>query len=144
MLPRRRPPAPLLAATTGALVLAAACGSPDRGRCGADDHGCVAVNATAHACPTVSSMSIAPAELDLGAGGTSTLTAFTAQPGGASPIVHWSAASGTFGDPHAATTTFACTAAGVVALTVTVTNGTCGDRLAGTITCLDVHDAGAD
>ena len=144
MLPRRRPPAPFVAATTCALALLPACGSPERQHCGDDDHGCVAVNASAHVCPTVTSMGIAPAELDLGGGGTSTLTAFAAQPGGGAPAVHWTAKSGTFGDPFATTTTFACTVAGVVAVTVSVTNGTCGDRLSGAITCLDVHDAGAD
>jgi hypothetical protein len=144
MFPRRRQSAPLLAATTSALALLLACGSPERPRCGDEDHGCVGVTATARACPTVTSMSIAPAELDLGAGGTSTLTAYTAQPGGAAPAVHWSAKSGTFGAPDAATTSFACAVAGIVVVTVTVTNGVCGDHLTGTITCLDVHDAGGE
>jgi hypothetical protein len=130
------------AAATMALLVG--CGSTGGPSCEHGDGGCVAVSATAEDCPTVTSMGIAPAELDVGAGGTSTLTAVAAEPGGGSPTVHWSATSGDLGDANAATTTFSCTVAGPVVLTVAVTNGVCGDRLSGTITCLDLPDAGAD
>jgi hypothetical protein len=81
-------------------------------------------------------VSIAPNELDVGAGGAAMLSATATAPWGGVPVLAWSAPSGTFGDPTASTTTFQCTAPGMVTVTLTATYQGCSTQQTGTITCL--------
>jgi hypothetical protein len=92
-------------------------------------------------CPTIEWLTIAPNELDVGAGGTAALTSMATAPWGGVPVLLWSAPSGTFGDPSAATTTFQCTAPGAVTITLTATYQSCSTQQTGVITCL-AHDGG--
>jgi hypothetical protein len=99
--------------------------------------GMVIVGGMVTNCPTVTSLSIQPNELDVGAGGTATLTATVTLPiEGGAPVLSWSAPSGIFGQPDSATTTFQCTVPGVVTITVIATYDGCGTSLSGMITCL--------
>ena len=148
---------PALAAAASCLLLAG-CGNKTPPNCdmdggpgvdgGGDDGsqseggtGTITVGGTVANCPTVTSLGIAPNELDLGAGGVAMLTATATVPIGGMPTFSWSAPSGVFGQPNDPVTTFACTAAGAITITVTATFEGCDGRLTGVITCLDV-DAG--
>jgi hypothetical protein len=86
-------------------------------------------------CPTIDWLTIAPNELDVGAGGVATLTSMATAPWGGIPVLLWSAPSGTFGDPTAAMTTFQCTAPGTVTVTLTATYQSCSTQQTGMITC---------
>jgi hypothetical protein len=87
-------------------------------------------------CPTIEWVTIAPNELDVGAGGVATLSAKATAPFGGIPVLGWSAPSGAFGDPSAATTTFQCTLPGAVTLTLTATYEGCSTQQGGVISCL--------
>jgi hypothetical protein len=98
--------------------------------------GNISVGGTVTNCPFISSISIAPNELDVGAGGQATVFASATVPGGGTPTFSWSAESGVFGTPSAPETTFECTVPGIVKLTVTATFDGCDARLSTAITCL--------
>ncbi len=127
------------AAALGACGYTPWVGASDAGQDGAQ--GAVEVVGTASDCPSVTGLGISPAELDLGTGGAATLTAFASLPGSAQPTYAWTAPSGVFGDASAPTTTFECTAAGDVSLSLTVSFGGCSAAVAGTLACVD-RDAG--
>jgi hypothetical protein len=103
--------------------------------------GSINVGGMVENCPTITSIGIAPNELDLGGGGMATLTATATVPIGGMPMFSWDAPSGIFGQPDQPVTTFECTAAGDVTVTVTATFEGCSTHLSGVITCLEV-DAG--
>jgi hypothetical protein len=126
------------AAVAAALV---ACGSAGDG-----GFGSVRVGGSVKNCPTVGSLSISPAELDVGGTGEATLTASAAVPGGGTISYAWSASSGVLGAPSSATTTFGCTAPGLVNVTITATSDGCSDHASGTVACLalDSGTAGND
>ena len=48
----------------------------------------------------------------------------------------WTATSGTFGDRTAEATSFVCSTAGTVSITLTVTSGICGDHLTLPVSCV--------
>jgi hypothetical protein len=96
------------------------------------------VNASAESCPAITLLGIAPAELDVGAGGAATVSATATLPGGQAAPVWWSATGGHLDDPSAASTTFECTAGGIVTVTATATNAGCSDHASGTVACLDL------
>jgi hypothetical protein len=81
-------------------------------------------------------VSVAPNELDVGAGGTATLSAVASAPFGGVPVLLWTAPSGLFGDPTAATTTFQCTVPGTVTVTLTATYQGCSTQQTSPISCL--------
>jgi hypothetical protein len=124
-----------LAAVAASLL--AACGSAGDGGLGS-----VHVVGSAKNCPTIGSLSISPAELDVGGSGEATLTASAAVPGGGTINYAWSATSGVLGSPSSATTTFACTSPALVTVMITATSGGCSDHASGTIACLAL-DAGS-
>jgi hypothetical protein len=81
----------------------------------------VLVNGTSFNCAAWNNVSVSPAETTIGNSVTVTSTATAPAP---SAITYqWSAPSGTFGDASAANTTFTCTEAGVVPVTLTVADG---------------------
>ncbi len=149
--------AALACAAAGSAALATGCGSngaqstcsidagPGSPEAGGDGSGggSLTVGGTFDPCPTVTSLSISPNELDVGAGGAAVLTATAVVPDGRLPIYTWSATSGTLDDPHAAMTTFRCSVPALVSIAITASNAGCSDHLGGSVTCRAV-DAGAD
>ena len=111
-------------------------GNADEGDGGDGGGGRIVGTGTVTNCPTITSVSISPNELDLGAGGQATLTATASVPFNGIAGLSWSAPSGAFGDPNAAATTFQCTAPGMVTVTVTATYDGCSTQQSGEITCL--------
>jgi hypothetical protein len=122
----------------------AAGGSPpaDEGDGGEGGGGRIIGTGTVTNCPTITWVSIVPNELDVGAGGEATLSAMATAPFGGIPVLLWSAPTGTFGDPTAATTTFQCTAPGMVTVTLTASDQGCSTQQSGVITCLASGDGG--
>jgi hypothetical protein len=112
--------------------------SPDAGK---DGPGAVKVGAKVVNCPTVDELGISPSELDVGAGGFAMVSASASVPLGKPPTYAWSATSGVFGNRVMPTTTFACTQAGIVTITVTASFDGCSNTADGVITCLDVDAA---
>jgi hypothetical protein len=83
--------------------------------------GAANISGSTYNCAAWSSVTVEPAETNVG---SSVLAAATATgPNPAAFTFAWSAPSGTFDTPNAATTHFTCTTAGVVTLTVTVGDG---------------------
>jgi hypothetical protein len=107
----------------------------DEGDGGEGGGGRIVGTGTVTNCPTITWVSIVPNELDVGAGGVATLTAMATAPFNAIPVLQWSAPTGIFGDPSAATTTFQCSAPGVVTITLTATDQGCSAQQSGVITC---------
>jgi hypothetical protein len=85
------------------------------------DAGSVSVTATLNSCATWQSLSASPSEVNVG--GTVTLNATATAPAAAALTYQWSAPSGTFGSPTAATTTFTSTTPGPVTVTLLVGDG---------------------
>lgn len=94
-------------------------------------------------CPGLFTVLVVPAKVDVG--GSAALTA-TAPPGmdGGATALSWSAPSGVFSDPRATRTTFQCTAAGNVTLTLTVMQAGCGETLRAQVECLGPGDGGTN
>jgi hypothetical protein len=83
--------------------------------------GSVLVNAPTYSCASVSSVSASPAETNVG-----TSVALAASASGPTPTAigyAWSAPTGTFGAPNAAQTSYTCAAAGLITLTLRVSDG---------------------
>ncbi len=71
--------------------------------------------------------------------------AVSARPDAGSLTLTWSAPSGTFADPSASQTTFTCTKAGPVKLTLQVEDDElCQQTFSSLVTCFSPADAGAD
>jgi hypothetical protein len=85
------------------------------------DAGYALVNATIADCATVSSASALPAEVNVGF--PVALSALAIAPDPAGVTYAWSAPSGIFSAPTSANTSFTCTAAGMVPVTLTVGDG---------------------
>jgi 3-phytase len=84
-------------------------------------------------CPVVDGVSASPAEVFVG--GSLALSG-TAHDVDAQPLTYaWSAPSGTFSNAAISAPTFTCTAAGSVAVSLTVSDGHCSDTLATTVVC---------
>jgi hypothetical protein len=142
-------PAARVAAAVALAVLPACGGNGSQSNCGSAGGGSssdastdstggsggIIVGGTFNNCPTVTSMSISPNELDVGGGGMATLSAMATVPGGAIPEYTWTAPSGIFTNPHAPSTTFECTVPGMIPITVTASVTACSDHLTGVVTC---------
>jgi hypothetical protein len=109
---------------------------PDAGE--DDAPGSVGVDAEVVNCPTVDSLGISPSELDVGSGGFATVSASASVPLGKPPLYMWSATSGVFGNAVQPTTSFSCTQAGIVTITVTASFDGCNNSADGVIACLAV------
>ncbi len=86
------------------------------------DSGYAQVNGTTVDCATLLSASASPSEVTVGH--SLALTATAAFPNPTLATYAWSATSGTFSTPMAATTSLTCTAAGPVTVTIAVGDGT--------------------
>jgi hypothetical protein len=104
--------------------------------------GGVMVGGSVDNCPMIVALGAAPNELDLGAGGVAMLTVQAIAPFNGMATFLWSAPSGTFGAPTAAMTTFACTQAGIIPVTVTASYQGCDDHMSVNVTCLAVDGGG--
>jgi hypothetical protein len=110
--------------------------------------GSVAVSGQTYNCAAVGSVTVSPSESTVGGSVALTATATAANLGGLTYA--WSAPTGTFSAPTAASSSFTCTAAGPVTLTLTVGDGplpdggSCNAALASTtvlVTCDPASDA---
>ncbi len=84
-------------------------------------------------CPTIGSVVAAPATVDVG--GTIQVSVNAQNLGGGTLTYAWTATAGSFADPAAAGTSYACSAAGAQTLTIKASNGTCSDSLSMSVTC---------
>jgi hypothetical protein len=97
-------------------------------------------------CASIASISVDPSEVIVGAATTLGATASGPDPGALTYT--WSAPSGSFGDASASTTSFTCTAAGAVLVTLAVGDGAaadgalCGAAQSFTVQCGPGVDAG--
>jgi hypothetical protein len=85
------------------------------------DAGYAQVNGTAFNCPTLGAVSVIPAEVTVGH--DVAVSASATGPDPSSVTYAWSAPSGTFSSPTSASTSFTCTVAGVVPLTLQIGDG---------------------
>jgi hypothetical protein len=85
------------------------------------DAGYAQVNGATFNCGTLSSVSVLPAEVRVGF--SVAVSASATGPDPSSVTYAWSAPSGAFSAPASASTTFTCTAAGVVPLTLQIGDG---------------------
>jgi hypothetical protein len=85
------------------------------------DAGYAQVNGSAYNCATLNAISVIPAEVTVG--NAVTVSASATGPDPSSVNYAWSAPSGTFSSPTSASTSFTCTAAGVVPVTLQIGDG---------------------
>jgi hypothetical protein len=127
------------------LLAASACSGDDYGPppC-RNNRGGVYVSVPVAPCPKLGPWAILPGEVNVG---SSVQLVASASPESSDAVQFtWSAdAGGRIADPHAAITTFECTAAGEFAIEISVGNaeaiGTCQDVATGSVQC-DANDAG--
>jgi hypothetical protein len=89
------------------------------------DTGSVAVVGQTYGCAAVSSVTVLPSETIVGTSVAVSATAVAANPGGVTYA--WSAPSGSFAAPTAASTSYTCAAPGTVTLTLSVGDGATPD-----------------
>jgi hypothetical protein len=101
--------------------------------------GSVLVNGAINICPVADGISANPADIAIGQPVALTASAHDSDNGPQPLSYHWSAPTGSFGNPSSATTTFTCNTQGPVTLTVTVSDGDttpgCADTATATIMC---------
>jgi hypothetical protein len=97
--------------------------------------GSVLINGRLNVCPVIESTGASPAEVTIG--GTVALSALVQDLDGVpSPVSYsWSASSGTLSNAAAPGPTFTCTTAGPSLVTLSVSDGDCGDVMSLTVTC---------
>jgi hypothetical protein len=93
--------------------------------CSSPDSGWVAIGSNPYACGTANFVSAVPSEATVG--NSVLLTGGGTAPNPASITYAWSAPSGSFDTPNAASTHFRCTSAGAVTVTFTVGDGAAVD-----------------
>ncbi len=89
----------------------------------ASEAGSVQVNGSAYSCASVSSISVSPAETTVGHVAAVSATATGPLGDGGALTYAWTATSGSFDTPSAASANFTCTSAGLATLTLTVSDG---------------------
>jgi uncharacterized protein YjiK len=98
--------------------------------------GSVGVNGTINVCPTVDGITASPAEVSVGATIALSAAAHDSDGGPSAIAYHWTATTGgTFNSADAQNPTLTCTAAGVVTVSVTATDGDCSGTLSTAVTC---------
>jgi hypothetical protein len=122
-------PAPLIA-----LIASSGCSAdyeppPCPARRGSAD-----VTADPTICPKIGSYSVTPVETEVGQ--PVTLLASAVSVTGDPLVLTWSASRGAVEDGAAADTTYRCPSPGVVTLTLTVSNGRCGESIDVSVECL--------
>jgi uncharacterized protein YjiK len=104
--------------------------------------GSVLVNGHLNLCPILDGVSASPSEVLVGS--SIALAATAHDDGGPSPLgYHWTASSGTLSAADAQNPSLTCTAAGVVTVSVTATDGDCTDMATATVTCTAAGAAGS-
>ena len=93
------------------------------------------MNGTINVCPTVDGISASPAEVFVGSSLALVAAAHDSDAGPAALAYHWTTTGGTLSAPDAQNTSLTCTAAGVVTVSVTATDGDCTDTFSATVTC---------
>jgi hypothetical protein len=119
--------------TVMALAGASACSAsyesppcPNRGSAG--------VTADPTICPKIGTYSVTPTQTQVGQ--PITLTATATSKTGDPLTLTWSASAGAVADASAANTTYRCTSPGRFTLTLTVSNGRCGESIDVSVECL--------
>jgi uncharacterized protein YjiK len=98
--------------------------------------GSVFVNGTLNVCPTVDGLSASPAEVLVGSSLALAAAAHDSDGGPAALSYHWTAtAGGTLSAANVQSPSLTCAAPGAVTVSVTVTDGDCGDTLSAMVTC---------
>jgi hypothetical protein len=85
--------------------------------------GSAQINGTAYSCASVSSISVSPAETTVGHTAAVSATAIGPLGDGGTLQYAWTATSGSFDTPNAASANFTCSAGGAATLTLTVSDG---------------------
>jgi hypothetical protein len=118
------------AGATTSLVIKLQCKLPD-------GKGNLGISGSVNVCPRIDALSIEPAETTVG--GTIALASeITDSDQLPSPAAYsWTSSSGTLDGATTALSTFTCTAAGPVTVTLSVSDGDCSDSVSATVTCLD-------
>lgn len=100
--------------------------------------GAISVNGAFDSCPTVTSTSLSPTRVAVGQ--SATLAATARDRNGDAVTFRWSAASGSFSASQLANTQYTCSSVGRQAITLTLSDGTCGQSQSLAVDC-DVPDA---
>ena len=98
------------------------------------DRGSAGVTADPTICPKIADYSVTPTETQVGQ--PITLMATGVSKTGDPLTLTWSASSGAVTDGSAANTTYRCASPGNVTLTLTVSNGRCGESIDVSVECL--------
>jgi hypothetical protein len=105
--------------------------------------GSIQTNGSLNYCAAIDSVTANPAVAAVG-GSIGLVGASHDKDGGPSPIrFSWAASSGGFDDPHAPNPTFTCDSVGSATITLTITDGDCGDSHSLSVTCSDPGSAPA-
>jgi hypothetical protein len=99
----------------------------------------VQVNVTIDTCPVVSDFSVEPKVMAVGA--SAAVSARATDEGDDPPGLQWSAASGSFDDPHAPATRYHCLIPGVVTVAFIASDRHCQELLTENVTCLAADGA---
>ncbi|MET0794553.1 MAG: lamin tail domain-containing protein [Polyangiaceae bacterium] len=105
--------------------------------------GGVLVNGTLNVCPVIDSLSVAPAETTVGHSVDLVAAGSDADHQPSALSYSWTSTGGTLIAANAATASLACTAAGPVTVTLTVSDGDCSDTLTQVVTCSPAPSSGA-
>jgi hypothetical protein len=98
-------------------------------------NGSVKVEGSANVCPRIDGVSADPAETTVGSA-VALVATTTAGDNGPNPVSYaWTASGGQLTNSSAASANFTCTAPGDVTLTLSVSDGECGDTTSLTVTC---------
>jgi hypothetical protein len=108
--------------------------------------GTVNVNGVTNVCPSIDAISATPNQVNVGSSLSITSAAHDPDNGPSPLSFAWTSSSGTFSSASTADTSFACTSAGTVTLTLTVSDGDattgCPAVSTTTVTCTAASDAG--
>jgi hypothetical protein len=99
--------------------------------------------ADATRCPDLTSLQVGPDRAEVG-GSVAVTAVVTGGVAGETPVLSWSALSGTFADVSAPITTFTCTVPGRVTVTVTATEQGCTETMSASVDCVRAADGAVD
>ncbi len=97
--------------------------------------GSARINGTVNICPVIDALSASPAEIEVGNAIALGSSAHDTDGVPAALTYAWTASSGTVATPAAANTSFVCTVPGTVTVTLTVSDGDCGEAQTQTVVC---------
>jgi uncharacterized protein YjiK len=122
--------------TTTAVSLRLACHEPARS-------GSVALQGTLNICPLVDGITASPAEVVVGSSIALVANAHDSDAGPSAISYAWLASGGSLSATNVQNPTLTCSAPGQVTLTVTASDGDCGDTYTATVTCTKPAGIGA-